>query len=695
MNFRILTVDDTVSIHEDYRKILATTSYPENETELLLFGRKEATGPDVHFEIESALHGEDAYNLVKYSVASGERYALAFVDVRMPPGWDGLETVTRLWEIDPELQIVICSAFSDYSWFEIRKRLGAKDNLLILKKPFDNIEVLQIAHALSTKWILAQTLKCQMSELQRANEHLKKEIFQRRATEIQLKQSEERFANAFKSIPVAVSIQSLESERFIDVNQKFCDLVELGREDIRGRKVGDLDLPGLSTERLAILNSLAERKSVGNLEHRFVTKKGEEKFVLLSADIFQSSGKKFALVSELDISDRVKLETKMRQAGKMEAVGQLSAGIAHDFNNVLTIIQCSAEILLSQSKSGVKHLQNILAASTHASHLTKQLVAFARQQVMDFKACNLNQIIETLSQMVARTLGACIQLKCSFAKENLMIFADECSVEQALLNLALNARDAMENGGELTITTERRSISASQLANPDASIGEYACLCVSDNGCGMNEEVKAKLFEPFFTTKQLGKGSGLGLASVYGIIKQHKGWVEVESTPGAGTTFILFFPSSDKQIETKGQPSEPKGVRGTEAVLIVEDEENLVHILKQSLELFGYEVFVAGKCSEALRMWEKNQHKIKLVLTDVILPGEMSGLELAKHLQLLDPNLKVLITTGYGADLVRKGSDLPDQFTFLPKPFSPTELALALRRSFDSGLPENGRSLKI
>src|SRR3954468_17033710 len=561
MNQRILVIDDNPAIHADIRKIL-TKSSAESDTSLLekaeaLLFDKQAAPKEVaaDFEIDSAYQGQDGLEKIKTSLTENRPYALAFVDVRMPPGWDGIETISRIWEIYPELQVVICTAYSDYSWEEMTRKVKKCDSVLILKKPFDNIEVLQMAHALTKKWALTQEAKCQLSnldtlvsqrtvELQRANERLTSEIAERTIAERELRLSKERFAKAFRSSPIPVSIISIADHRFLDVNDAYIGMTGFDRGEIFGKSAFDIGVWPNPDVRGQIFEELRANKPIRNLEANIRTKAGQERFTLLSAELIELASEPYALISEHDISQRLQLEAQLRQAQKMQAVGHLAAGVAHDFRNILTVIQGHSNLRLLDRTLDPKvasSLQEITAAVERASKLTRQLLAFSRKQIIQLQAVDLNDLITQLSSMLTRLIGENIDFKCHYASAIPTIEADGGSVEQVLMNLVVNARDAMPHGGKLTIATSAINVDAAYTVNnPEASPGEFVCMSVADTGCGMDENTKQRLFEPFFTTKEVGKGTGMGLATSYGIIKQHNGWIEVESAPRKGTTFRVF-----------------------------------------------------------------------------------------------------------------------------------------------------------
>ena len=703
MMHRILVIDDNPAIHNDIRKILAR---PEpnasslEDAETLLFGQAAEEDKRIFFDIDSAFQGQEGLELVKRALEAKNPYALAFVDVRMPPGWDGIETISRIWEVYPELQVVICTAYSDYSWEDITRKVGRSDSVLILKKPFDNIEVLQMAHALTKKWFLTQEAKSQLlnldkmvnvrtEELQVANKRLTEEIAERSQAENQLRLSEERFAKAFKSSPIPMSIQSLADYRYLDVNDAYLEMTGYARNEILGASSIELNVWVDKQVRGEVFDQLRAGKAVRNVETRIKRKDGRDRTTLLSAEQIILGHESFALISESDISGRLHLESQLRQAQKMEAVGHLAAGVAHDFRNILTVIQGHANLRLLSPNLDTKmaeSLTQITDAVERASNLTRQLLAFSRKQIMQMEVVNLNQVVENLTSMLARLIGEQVTLKCRFFEDLPLIEADVCSIEQVVLNLAVNARDAMPGGGQLVIATAFIEVDEDYAAiHPESSTGAYVCLTVRDTGCGMDEHTKERLFEPFFTTKEVGKGTGMGLATAYGIIKQHNGWIEVESKIGAGSTFTVFLPTTGKAArKQEKKQAMPQAFGGRETILVVEDEEPVRRFVCDLLKEYGYNVRLASNGVEALEVWKDACDEIDLLLTDVVMPQQISGLELADRL-LKDKNeLKVIYTSGYSLELLDGHFGSRSDVNFLPKPYHPLKLAEAVRTCLDS-----------
>jgi two-component system, cell cycle sensor histidine kinase and response regulator CckA len=703
MMHRILVIDDNPAIHNDIRKILArpdpsSTSLEDAET--LLFGQNVEDDKRIYFDIDSAFQGQEGLELVKRAIESKNPYAVAFVDVRMPPGWDGIETISRIWEVYPELQVVICTAYSDYSWEDITRKVGRSDSVLILKKPFDNIEVLQMAHALTKKWFLTQEAKSQLlnldkmvnvrtEELQIANKRLTQEIAERSQAEKQLRLSEERFAKAFKSSPIPMSIQALADYRYLDVNDAYLEMIGYSREEILGASSIELNVWADKNVRGEVFDLLRAGKSVRNVETKIQRKDGKERIALLSAEQIALGNESYALISESDISGRLHLESQLRQAQKMEAIGHLAAGVAHDFRNILTVIQGHANLRLltpGLDSKLAESLTQITEAVERASNLTRQLLAFSRKQIMQMEVVSVNKVVENLTSMLARLIGEQVTLKCRFFEDLPWIEADVCSMEQVILNLAVNARDAMPGGGQLVIATTYIEIDSEYAANhTEASEGQFVCLTVRDTGCGMDESTKERLFEPFFTTKEVGKGTGMGLATAYGIIKQHNGWIEVESKPGAGSTFTVFLPTTVKRgLKQEKKQSLPQALGGHETILVVEDEEPVRRFVSDLLKEYGYKVRLASNGVEALEVWKDAADEIDLLLTDVVMPQQISGLELADRLLHDKQDLKVIYTSGYSIELLDGHFGSRSDVNFLPKPYHPLKLAETVRTCLDS-----------
>jgi two-component system cell cycle sensor histidine kinase/response regulator CckA len=392
----------------------------------------------------------------------------------------------------------------------------------------------------------------------------------------------------------------------------------------------------------------------------------------------------------VDITEMQNLEAQFRHAQKLESIGQLAAGVAHDFNNILTVIQGYADFLQGHYSSDANltnPLKQISNATRRASALTRQLLMFSRKQVLQPKTLDLNTVLRNLSNMLARLLGEDIAVETTYAASLPALEGDTGMLEQVIMNLAVNARDAMTKGGQLLISTAAVEIDDAYVEHrPDARKGKAVRLSVVDTGCGMDRKTLSRIFEPFFSTKEVGKGTGLGLATVYGIVKQHQGWIEVKSEVGVGTTFDIFVPASAKSCEIMNDNANQTGqmIKGNqEVILLVEDEPIVREWVREVLLECDYRVFEAASGVEALKVWDEHNGKIDLLLTDMVMPEGMTGLELAKQLKSREPMLKVIYSSGYSAEIMGNEADLRDA-DFLPKPYTAPQLSKLIRDSLDA-----------
>jgi PAS domain S-box-containing protein len=705
-NSRILVIDDAQAIHDDFRKILVETESSLDEEETALFGAPPPAAHRVHFSLDSARQGDEGLRLVQRAFAEGRPYAMAFVDMRMPPGWDGLETIGRLWQTDPDLQVVLCTAYSDYSWEELTDRLGRADSLLILKKPFDTIEVLQLAHALTKKWMLTRQSKSRLDDLDQlannrteqlraSNQKLQKEIAERVRTEEALRAAQARLNYLVTQSPAVIYSLKTDGEKdaFSWTSESIFQITgytaaEACRPDWWSTHVHPGDLDEAVSGRTRIL---ADDKFA--VEYRIRHKDGQYRWVRDEQRVARDAGGRPAEIvgTLMDITERKLLEERLRQSQKMEAVGQLAGGIAHDFNNLLLVMRGHAELLLlrngEHSPQTTESLKQITTAAERAAGLTRQLLAFSRKQVMQPQPLLLNDVVANLTKMLQRVIGEHIQLQCHYAPQLAHVEADAGMLEQVLVNLVVNARDAMPDGGRLLITTAEATFDqAYARVNHDASAGTFVCLTVSDTGAGIAPEHLPRIFEPFFTTKEVGKGTGLGLATVYGIIKQHHGWIDVSSQPGAGATFKIYLPAvkAPPAPAAKGAPEkEPRG--GAETILLVEDDEPVRSLTRRLLENFGYRVREAASGREALAKWNGQSAEFDLLLSDIVMPQGVSGLDLAARFRTQRPALKVVFMSGYPAEAAGKDPAVfcKPRTRFLQKPSPWRDLLRTVRQCLD------------
>jgi two-component system cell cycle sensor histidine kinase/response regulator CckA len=394
-------------------------------------------------------------------------------------------------------------------------------------------------------------------------------------------------------------------------------------------------------------------------------------------------------VTALEMERRLEqVEGQLRQSQKMEAVGRLAAGVAHDFNNLLTAITGYSELVLSRLDSDNpvrKDVEEIQTAARRAAGLTRQLLTFSRKQAIQPKVVDLGEVVRGVEKLLRRTIGEDVELVTEISGSAGSIFADPGQIEQVLLNLAVNARDAMPAGGKLVIRVEGADLPESLAREGHSgSPGPQVLLTVSDTGCGMDAKTLERIFEPFFTTKEVDKGTGLGLATVYGIVKQANGRTRVDSAPGKGTAFRIWFPRSpEKEAAPEPPVAQAAGVGGSETILVVEDSDTVLGLVRAVLQNEGYNVLAAGHGEEALRICREFDGRIRLVLTDMVMPN-MNGLELAGRLRALRPGTKILFMSGYTEEGVHEEGLISTGDPFLQKPFTPKALAARIRGILDA-----------
>lgn len=387
-----------------------------------------------------------------------------------------------------------------------------------------------------------------------------------------------------------------------------------------------------------------------------------------------------------DVTEKRKLEEQLRHSQKMEAIGQLAGGVAHDFNNRLAAITNYAYVLktkLSPDDPLVVHINSIMNSAERAAHLTQNLLTFSRKHVMDPRPVKLNGIVSGVEKLIARSMGGDIELRTELSSDELVVMADTDQMEHVLINLATNARDAIPGSGQVSISTSRVELGRRFFEGRSANRpGSYAMIVFRDSGSGMDEGTRAKVFEPFFTTKAVGKGTGLGLSIVYGIIKQHRGFIDVESSPGEGTVFHLYLPLLSSKVKHVQALVAPAPAKGSETVLLAEDDDDVRRPLKQMLEEHGYEVIEALNGPEAVERFLQSRKKVGLLMLDVILPA-MNGVEVLKEIRKVEPGIRAIFTSGYSEDQIRRKGLLEPGTMFLSKPVTPEVLLRKVREAID------------
>ncbi len=507
-----------------------------------------------------------------------------------------------------------------------------------------------------------------------------------------LKASEERYRMLFERNLAGVYSTTLDG-RMLDLNEACARMFGYAsREEAMSHSLWEV-APSV-TEMQLLIELVQKQKAFTDLEVRLRRIDGREVWVLASASLIEGEdGRPTSIEGTLiQITERKRLEQQLRQSAKMEAVGRLAGGVAHDFNNLLTAILGYSDLLLErlpEASELARYVSEVKKAGERASSLTRQLLAFSRQQVLAPQVLNLNTVVADTQKMLRRLIGEDIELVTSLDPELGYAKADPGQIEQVILNLAVNARDAMPEGGTLTIETanvelhDDRDITVFE--QPAVRPGAYVMLGISDTGCGMDAETQTLIFEPFFTTKDKDKGTGLGLSTVYGIVKQSEGYIAVHSEPGQGATFKTYLP----RVEQAGAESRPRDATATaregwETILLVEDEKAVRELARIVLQAKGYHVLEAASADQALQVCEKHSAPIALMLTDVILPG-MSGRELGRRIALVRPETKVLYMSGYTGGAIGRPEISDSETAFLQKPFTSEALARKVRETLDAG----------
>jgi PAS domain S-box-containing protein len=530
-----------------------------------------------------------------------------------------------------------------------------------------------------------------------ALEYLAGEQERRRAEEA-LRDSEERFRSIFDGAMDGIVVTDTAGRKFVTGNRTMCAMLGCTEDELRAMSPDDIHPADAMPRVIKHLEETARGEISVAQDMPVKRKDGSVFYADISASLLKLGGRTHFMGVFRDITDRnraeeerEKLQSQLLQAQKMEAVGQLAGGIAHDFNNILAAIVGYGNLIqmkMSDDDPSRIYLEQILASSERAANLTQSLLAFSRKQLINPTNINVNTVIRKVEKFLSRIIGEDVELKTSLSDDALTIFADEMQIEQILMNLATNARDAMPKGGQLHIETKRVVFDEDYVRTEgEGAPGVYAELSVTDTGSGMDDKVQERLFEPFFTTKELGRGTGLGLSIVYGIVKQNNGYITVSSEVNRGTTFKIYLPivrSSALVYKTDSIPEQPQG--GTETILLAEDNQIVRSLTRDVLIEFGYKVIEAADGAEALAKFMENKHRVNLLIIDVIMPRK-NGREVYEEVKKWNPDINVLFTSGYPSDLIQKEGVLEKGLNFISKPSSPQELLKKVREVLEPERP--------
>ncbi|MCA9962445.1 MAG: PAS domain S-box protein [Anaerolineales bacterium] len=507
-----------------------------------------------------------------------------------------------------------------------------------------------------------------------------RDITKRKQAEISLRESETRYRTLFEYVPDGILIANMESY-YLDANPMMCKMLGYTHEELIGLHTSDIVAPHEVQHIQPALDKIKASFDYFRI-WQFQRKDGS----LFSAEVTVTTMPNNTLLAMVhDITERIELESQLLQAQKMDSIGQLAGGIAHDFNNILVPIIGYTELAMMNLTPNNKlyaALQQIHKAGNRAASLTQQILAFSRKQVLEMRVLDLNEIVTDFKKMIQRLIGEDIELQTFLTPALYQVKADKSKIEQVLLNLAVNARDAMPTGGKLIIETGNVYLDETYVKKYAAAQppGPYVMLAITDTGCGMDAEIQQQIFEPFFTTKTQGKGTGLGLSTVFGIIKQHGGNIWVYSEPGQGATFKIYLPQADGIVEISDNLAiEPVSLYGTETVLVAEDEEMVRKMVCETLAAHGYQVIEAQNVADGLQRAAETKQTIHLLLTDVIMP-EMNGREFHQKVLAFHPEIQVLYMSGYTDNVIVHHGILEEGVNFLQKPFAVQNLVRKVRQ---------------
>lgn len=510
------------------------------------------------------------------------------------------------------------------------------------------------------------------------------DITERAKAEMQIRESESLYRYLFDAHTVVKLLVDPDTGDIIDANASAVDYYGWPRQTLLSKKIFDLNT--LSVEKTKLKMEQARKGEQTHFEFRHRRADGSERNVEVFSNAIVIKGKQYLYSIIHDVTNRHYLEEQLRQSQKMDAIGRLAGGVAHDFNNMLSVIIATVELTLSSVEQNTPIYEDLLeinSAAQRSAELTRQLLGFSRKQVIKPRILNLNKVVEDQKKMLERLIGEDIHIKLTLNEDLWNVFADPAQMDQVLTNLSVNARDAIGGVGTLSITSDNVLLAEGQsLYEMPIKSGEYVLLSITDTGHGMDAETIEHIFEPFFTTKDQGEGTGLGLATVYGIVKQNNGFMHVDSEPEQGTTFKIYLPRYVSERLSVDKVETQKIVGGNEIILVVEDEESILKLTRRILERNGYTVLSTASPEEAISITQNYQGKIHLLLSDVVMP-RMNGAQLKEELKKVNPKLRTLFMSGYTADVIAQRGVLGEEDEFIQKPFTMGVLAQRVREVLD------------
>ncbi len=533
----------------------------------------------------------------------------------------------------------------------------------------------------TTAWAEARVVVVKKGGVGREIIGIARDISDRKQAEVAREQSEAKYRQLFSAISAVVLVIDRELGRIVDVNDAAMSLYGYNREEWLAMAPSDVD-----TDPEKMRRAVAELPADADV-HYHRHKDGDVFPIEMSFSTFTHADRYLIIAVGQDVTELRQLEEQLQQSQKMEAVGRLAGGVAHDFNNILTGIIGSAEAIqaaLGGDHSLTMELEEIIGAGKRAAGLTRQLLAFSRRQIIAPEVIDVNTLLARFRKMLDRVIGEDIKFILRLGDDLWNIKADPSQIDQILANLAINARDAMPDGGTLTIETANRTVEGSERRVPSGiSPGDFVIITVSDTGHGMDDETKSLIFEPFFSTKGKERGTGLGLSTVYGIVQQNHGFIQVATKAGSGTTFNVYLPRSEDDDDARDDSRAANRLTGDETILLAEDEELVRRITRNILKARGYDVLEAVDGADALNRFHEHKGEIHLLLSDVIMPN-LNGIELYEKLTMSRPTLKVLYMSGYAEDVIGQHGILSGKTPFIAKPFTTESLSKKVRDVLDS-----------